>query len=958
MPQVQDNPTCVRCKEPITTGHAYELGGDRWHTHCFSCHKCTKPLSCESDFLVLGTGALICFSCSDSCKSCGKKIDDLAIILSSSNEAYCSDCFKCCKCGDKITDLRYAKTKRGLFCISCHERLLAKRKYYEEKKRRLKKELPNVPSEESLVPQEIRPQELSVPQRSAQRSSQRPLSPIVRSESTKTLDQSAIKDSFNSTGSSLAAPVDFSATTTATTTTPILSGPGNRSSMLKSNSASVVAQFLDYDENEERSTEERPLSKDIDIVLQSTLENDDGDLKPSNRRSTDSRKLLLNRTPLRNTADDSLQKSPIAHRRGMVLNDNDVLGALNSPIKMGHQEDGSSEEQTGLGISVSADSTQSLEDSGEHVMIDNSLALSSSLSLPDDIDDEDTLGISYDSMPIVNNTSKDNGSNYTDDNHNGNASGIVRSPSLFGHHRRTSSGNNKKLGRSLSMKSKSLMMNLRSKTSTKSTPTKGDMDTHSGWGVASSLTNTPQSRPRQGSSRGQSDSTLYSQLAHHEQQDLSHKRSQSGTNGNVSIYRTPPVSSHSSFIRGSSNVAHERSLSIGKQVIDEDEDDKTPTNADFIQQDITDSELTLRKLKLEINELDSTKARLSSEVESLKLAKSVLLQEISTLKNEKKSSSRTSLESFEPDLYGESPGRQGTASASLATTGKPRFWKLFSSNKPNSNPNSATTPPSSFNSQGKIEISAPVLQNPGEFDDMKLLPIMNSESSESSSQQSKDGPILYGSTLVARCAYENSAVPMIMKTCIKHIESQEEFLLSEGIYRKSGSQLLIEQIEGKFAAWAPGCHIGDEIKELLEQDIHAVTSVLKRYLRKLPNPVLTFQIYESLMSLVRDNRMVTNLPLNGAIDRSSLNYQVAVERLGKVLSGIPKEHFELLQMLVRHIDTVARYSDSNLMNLNNLALVFAPGLIRDYSGERDIIDIKERNYVIGFILTHHEDIFA
>ena len=63
-------------------------------------------------------------------------------------------------------------------------------------------------------------------------------------------------------------------------------------------------------------------------------------------------------------------------------------------------------------------------------------------------------------------------------------------------------------------------------------------------------------------------------------------------------------------------------------------------------------------------------------------------------------------------------------------------------------------------------------------------------------------------------------------------------------------------------------------------------------------------------------------------------------------------------MLVRHIDTVARYSDSNLMNLNNLALVFAPGLIRDYSGERDIIDIKERNYVIGFILTHHEDIFA
>ena len=137
---------CVRCKDFITTGHAYELGCDRWHTHCFACYKCEKPLSCESDFLVLGTGALICFDCSDSCKNCGKKIDDLAIILSSSNEAYCSDCFKCCKCGENIADLRYAKTKRGLFCLNCHEKLLAKRKYYEEKKRRLKKNLPSLPN--------------------------------------------------------------------------------------------------------------------------------------------------------------------------------------------------------------------------------------------------------------------------------------------------------------------------------------------------------------------------------------------------------------------------------------------------------------------------------------------------------------------------------------------------------------------------------------------------------------------------------------------------------------------------------------------------------------------------------------------------------------------------------------------------------------------------------------------
>ncbi|SSD60774.1 uncharacterized protein SCODWIG_02535 [Saccharomycodes ludwigii] len=146
-------PKCKRCKEPITGGHAYELGGDRWHTHCFSCYKCDKPLSCDSDFLVLGTGALICLQCSDSCKVCGSKIDELAIILSNSNEAYCPACFKCCKCGDKITNLKYAKTKKGLYCINCHEKLLEKRKrHHEHKKRISKKDLPDLPDDMMMQP--------------------------------------------------------------------------------------------------------------------------------------------------------------------------------------------------------------------------------------------------------------------------------------------------------------------------------------------------------------------------------------------------------------------------------------------------------------------------------------------------------------------------------------------------------------------------------------------------------------------------------------------------------------------------------------------------------------------------------------------------------------------------------------------------------------------------------------
>lgn len=125
--------TCKKCQGLIFEGHAYELGDDRWHIQCFNCFKCDKALGCNSNFLVLGNGSLVCSLCSYNCKQCGKKIDDLAILTG--DKAYCLDCFQCRACKLKIEDLRYARTSKGLFCMSCHEDLLAKKKKHDLKRR-------------------------------------------------------------------------------------------------------------------------------------------------------------------------------------------------------------------------------------------------------------------------------------------------------------------------------------------------------------------------------------------------------------------------------------------------------------------------------------------------------------------------------------------------------------------------------------------------------------------------------------------------------------------------------------------------------------------------------------------------------------------------------------------------------------------------------------------------------
>lgn len=76
--------------------------------------------------LVLGNGSLICANCSYHCYGCGKKIDDLAILTG--DQAFCSSCFCCRNCKKKIEDLRYARTSQGIFCMTCHEALLAKKR--------------------------------------------------------------------------------------------------------------------------------------------------------------------------------------------------------------------------------------------------------------------------------------------------------------------------------------------------------------------------------------------------------------------------------------------------------------------------------------------------------------------------------------------------------------------------------------------------------------------------------------------------------------------------------------------------------------------------------------------------------------------------------------------------------------------------------------------------------------
>jgi hypothetical protein len=102
------------------------LAGNRWHLNCFRCNTCGTLLDSDANLLLLGDGSLICNNCTYSCSACGNKIEDLAILTG--DQAFCATCFRCRNCKRKIENLRYARTSQGIFCMSCHESLMARRR--------------------------------------------------------------------------------------------------------------------------------------------------------------------------------------------------------------------------------------------------------------------------------------------------------------------------------------------------------------------------------------------------------------------------------------------------------------------------------------------------------------------------------------------------------------------------------------------------------------------------------------------------------------------------------------------------------------------------------------------------------------------------------------------------------------------------------------------------------------
>ena len=108
----------------------------------------------------------------------------------------------------------------------------------------------------------------------------------------------------------------------------------------------------------------------------------------------------------------------------------------------------------------------------------------------------------------------------------------------------------------------------------------------------------------------------------------------------------------------------------------------------------------------------------------------------------------------------------------------------------------------------------------------------------------------------------------------------------EGIYRKSGGATQMRSI---VTAFDKNLDIDLDSSDQIN-DISAVTSVLKQYLRELPNPLFTFELYPKFIELV-------NLE----------NNEEKIEQFKQLLSKLPKVNYATIKYLMLHLFRLAAF---------------------------------------------------
>ncbi|XP_014296173.1 uncharacterized protein LOC103577890 isoform X2 [Microplitis demolitor] len=192
----------------------------------------------------------------------------------------------------------------------------------------------------------------------------------------------------------------------------------------------------------------------------------------------------------------------------------------------------------------------------------------------------------------------------------------------------------------------------------------------------------------------------------------------------------------------------------------------------------------------------------------------------------------------------------------------------------------------------------------------------------------------FGSYLKDVCPTEHPRVPIFVKTCIEVLESNEDNMKTDGLYRASGNLSQIQKIRLQVDQY--------NLSVLSqEEDVHVLTGALKLFFRELKEPLIPSSFFKDALSASMQKKTSDK-----------------IRCFREIVKALPPANYDTLLFLLKHLLKVTLYQEFNRMHIPNLAIVFGPTLMWPAEESANMaLDLMQQNLVIECLLSEYNKIF-
>lgn len=123
-------------------------------------------------------------------------------------------------------------------------------------------------------------------------------------------------------------------------------------------------------------------------------------------------------------------------------------------------------------------------------------------------------------------------------------------------------------------------------------------------------------------------------------------------------------------------------------------------------------------------------------------------------------------------------------------------------------------------------------------------------------------------------------------------------------------------------------------------NVNVISSVLKAYLQELPEPLLTFRLYDTFLAAAKH-----------VTERERL------EAIWDAIHRLPNENFKNLRYVIKFLAALSKNQSTNKMSPSNLAIVMAPNLL--WTTNKTTFDMNTTSAIFCVVesLIRHADWF-